>query len=128
MEKLVADELTIEVSRGKTTLNAVWRGKSTSREPGKVLKPFFDRLLVAAKAQGLGLEHRFEQMEHFNSSTIAEVIQLIHGARQQSVPLTLRYDARVRWQALSFDALRRAMQVFASDASSPVLIVGEDAA
>lgn len=114
MDRLQAEELTIEVTRESGALVAVWRGKSTSREPGKHLRPFFTTLLERAATQKLQVRMQFEQLEHFNSSTIAEVIQLIHSARTAGVPIFLHYDSTLRWQALSFEALRRAMQHFAS--------------
>lgn len=124
MDRLVADELSIEVTHDTGALVAVWRGKSTSREPGKHLRPFFASVLEQARAKKLRVIMRFEQLEHFNSSTIAEVIQLIHAARKEGVPIRLHYDQDVRWQALSFDALQRAMKHFANDQTVPVEILG----
>ena len=55
---------------------------------------------------------RFERVEHFNSSTIAVLIQLITSAQDRHIKLTVRYDASARWQTLSFDALKRALRPY----------------
>jgi hypothetical protein len=54
----------------------------------------------------VGLELHFEELDYFNSSTITSLIQLIQEARAKGIPLTYVYDPALRWQKLSFDALR----------------------
>jgi hypothetical protein len=53
----------------------------------------------------------FENLDHFNSSTIAAVIRFIQEARVKAVKLVIVYNQQLKWQKLSFDALR----VFAKD-------------
>ena len=48
----------------------------------------------------------FTKLEHFNSSTITSIIQLIQECRAKGVKLVIVFDAAVKWQKLSFDALR----------------------
>ena len=113
MVNLQADDLLIEVDErepGVLVLN--WLGRSASRSPGAVLHPWFEQLFGVARERGVGLEMRFERLEHFNSSTIAVLIQLINSAQDRRIKLTVRYDANLRWQTLSFDALRRALRPF----------------
>ncbi len=106
MEPLVFGELTLkpEVSSGMLLLR--WHGKSVDRQPGKTLDPYFDQLLDQAVRDATGIEMRFEQVEHFNSSTITSLIGLIQRARARQVKLGLVYDKALKWQRLSFDALR----------------------
>lgn len=99
----------------------LWEGKSSSRDPSLVLKPFFDALLARTVKAGALLEMHFEKLEHFNSSTIASLIQLINGATEQGITLTFFYDGRARWQALSFDAIQRALAPFGAS-SRPVTV------
>lgn len=87
-------------------------GRSSSREAGKTLAPLFDRVLSDAKAEGLGLALHFERLEYFNSSTIAALVQFIRSAHESGIGLTVVYDGAQRWQAMSFDALRRALRPF----------------
>lgn len=106
MENLTAGDLTIEVGSESDALRCVWKGKSSDRQPGTFLAPYFETLLSAASGQGLGLEMHFEELEHFNSSTITALIRLIQAARKQRVKLVMVYDQNLKWQRLSFDALR----------------------
>jgi hypothetical protein len=87
-------------------------GKSASREAGKVLAPLFDEALAVARAEARSLSFHFEQLEYFNSSTIAALVQFIRAAQEAGVSLEVVYDARQKWQAMSFDALRRALKPF----------------
>ncbi len=107
MESLQAGDLTIEVADdASAALVCTWRGKSTERQPKATLAPYFDQLLEAASSGGVPLEMHFENLEHFNSSTITVLIRLIQNARSRGVKLVMVYDAELKWQRLSFDALR----------------------
>lgn len=108
MQSLVVGDLRIDaiVEEAPPTLRLVWSGKSTSRQPGAALTPYFRDALTAAGARNVALELRFEELEYFNSSTITAIIQLIQDARARAVKLILVYDQALKWQKLSFDALR----------------------
>ena len=115
MVNLQSDELLIEVDEREPKLLVLnWLGRSASRTPGAVLHPWFEQLFSVAREREAALEMRFEKLEHFNSSTIAVLIQLINSAQDRRINLTVRYDASLRWQTLSFDALRRALRPFNS--------------
>jgi hypothetical protein len=121
MESLTLEDLTIQIEPiVGGTIRVLWSGKSNSRDPGRLLVPYFTRLLKEATATKSSVEMRFEKLEHFNSSTIAAVIQVINAARDQGVWLTLFYDPNLKWQALSFDALRRALKPFETNQTSRV--------
>lgn len=108
MDDLKASDLTIEVREEASppTLVLSWRGRSADRYPGRVLGPFFAEALDLAATTGAVVEMRFHALEHFNSSTITAVIELIQDARARGVRLVIAYDGAVKWQRLSFDALR----------------------
>jgi hypothetical protein len=95
-------------------------GRSSSREAGKTLAPLFDRALGDAKEQSRTLALHFERLEYFNSSTIAALVQFIRAVHEAAVPLTIAYDGKQRWQAMSFDALRRALRPFEAGGSPAV--------
>jgi hypothetical protein len=113
MENLLADDLTIEVTEPPPPepLTLLWRGKSDDRYPSKILAPYFAEVLAQAEGRGTAVEMHFEKLDHFNSSTIAAVIRFIQDARQRGVKLIIVYNQTLKWQKLSFDALR----VFAKD-------------
>ncbi len=88
-----------------------WIGKSADRYPGRELTPYLQAAIAEAAAQQLPIEMHFERLDHFNSSTITVIIQFIQEARQRGVRLLMVYNQALKWQKLSFDALR----VFAKD-------------
>jgi hypothetical protein len=110
MEGLKAGDLTIEVVEREAppSLQLVWRGKSNDRSPRRALAPFFEKVLAEAQVRGKGapVELVFAGLDHFNSSTITSVIELIQEARGRAVPLVIRYDGKVTWQKVTFEALR----------------------
>lgn len=106
MESLVAGDLTIELVEEPSVLKCNWKGRSIARRPGEELKPYFESLLATASERSLGLEMHFEELGHFNSSTIGTLIVLIQDARRQKVKLSICYDSKLKWQRLSFEALR----------------------
>jgi hypothetical protein len=87
-------------------VEVVWTGRSSEREPSRLLAPFFSSVLKQASTEGLPLTMRFERLDHFNSSTVTTLIAVIRSAQTQGVALTLTYDSQRRWQSLSFEALR----------------------
>ena len=108
MENLVAGDLQIDVGQDAIggPIKLVWKGKSNDRHPGKIFQPFFARILDVAGERGAAIEMHFQQLEHFNSSTITAIIQLIQEARSKGIKLVILFDASLKWQKLSFDALR----------------------
>lgn len=119
---LRSDELTIEVEEKDGLVRLLWKGKSASREPATLLRPFFALVLERALARLSAVELHFEQLDHFNSSTVAEVIKLINDGREKGVALTFFYDRQRKWQVLSFSALERAIKPFESAGGAPVRI------
>jgi hypothetical protein len=108
MQPLRNGDLTIEVTiaDAPSRLELRWLGKSNDRYPGKVLAPFFNEVLATASRRGNLVELRFDALEHFNSSTVGALIELIQRARDAQVRLVIGYDASIGWQRLSFDALK----------------------
>ena len=115
MENLVAGDLRIEampMEEGAVApVQLLWKGKSNNRHPAEALAPYFREVLATAGTRKVPIELHFEKLEHFNSSTITSIIQLIQDSRARSIKLILVYDQTLKWQKLSFDALR----VFARD-------------
>jgi hypothetical protein len=107
MEDLKNGDLTIEVAElPNSVFSCTWRGKSNERNPPEILKPWFDKLLAAVGERNGSIEMHFEKIEHFNSSTITALIKLIQICRKGNIKLAMVYDQTLKWQRLSFDALR----------------------
>jgi hypothetical protein len=107
MENLIANDLNIEVTvTADGVHHCVWRGKSNERNPPEILKPWFEKLMAAVGEKKGSIEMHFEKIEHFNSSTITALIKLIQTCRKSGTKLVMVYDQTLKWQRLSFDALR----------------------
>ena len=107
IEPLVVGDLRIEVLEDAAPrLVLTWHGKSNARQADKIVGPYLEQALERAQALATPLELHFEHLAHFNSSTIASVIQLIQTARARQARLIVYSDPRRQWQRLSFDALR----------------------
>ena len=107
MENLTSGDLTIEVSvTPDSVYSCTWRGKSNERNPPEILKPWFEKLLASVTERKGTIEMHFEKIDHFNSSTITALIKLIQVCRKSNVKLAMVYDQSLKWQRLSFDALR----------------------
>ena len=108
VESLVVGDLHIEATLAEQppTVRLAWTGKSNARQADQLLLPYLERVLDQAAASGRSLELRFEGLSHFNSSTIASVIQLIQHAETRPARLVIVFDPRRQWQRLSFDALK----------------------
>jgi hypothetical protein len=110
MEDLRTEDLVIHVDgREPEYLRLDWLGSSNSGELGDVVIPFFKRVLDDASQDGRVVDMHFEALEYFNSSMVSVIIHFIHEAAKAKVALHIHYDAALRWQALSFDALERAV-------------------
>jgi hypothetical protein len=111
MDQIVIGELTARFQRAVPgSLVVELHGRSASRDASAALAPLFSQIVSAARVEERGVVLRFEALEYFNSSTIAALVQLIRNAQEAGVALEIVYDGRQRWQALSFDALRRALR------------------
>lgn len=122
VDDLVAGDLRIDVVEGAGLVRCDWRGRSVEREADLTLRPYFDRLLARALELGATLEMHFEDLDYFNSSTIGSLITFIQKARRQKVHLRLVYAGTIKWQSLSFDALRmfeKGDQLFELKAAAP---------
>jgi hypothetical protein len=108
MNDFVAGDLRIDVFEAQPPSPArlFWSGRSIERDPERLLLPFYTRVLDAAVHARSAVEMHFERLEHFNSSTVGTVIQLIQEARKRDVKLILVFKETLRWQKLSFEALK----------------------
>jgi len=112
MIDLVAGDLTLTVNPARTdAIELTWLGRSNDRNPDKLLNPYWQITLAEAAQRTLPIELHFQKLQHFNSSTITVIIQFIQEARRRAARLVVVYDQAIKWQKLSFDAMR----VFVTD-------------
>ncbi len=108
MKSLSAGDLSIDVLHedAASPVQLVWSGKSNHRRPSEVLDPFLQEALDVAASGGAPIELLLNRMEFMNSLTIASLVYLIRTAIDRGVGVTLVYASQVRWQRLSFEALK----------------------
>ena len=106
MERYVEGDLSIEVTKESDAYRLAWRGKSSARDPGATLHPFFERVAGAAKDANIGVELRLNELEYFNSSTLAAIIRAIRKFRAQGTHVVVSYAQASGWQRRSCEALR----------------------
>jgi hypothetical protein len=108
MNDFVAGDLRIDVFEAMppAPTRLFWNGRSIERDPSRLLIPFYERILATASDKRATVEMHFERLEHFNSSTVSTLIQLIQDARKRGVRLILVFKEGLRWQKLSFEALK----------------------
>src|SRR5947209_5837229 len=107
MDDLVSGNLRIECADGDgSSIVLTWRGSANDRNPAVTVNPYVRGVYDVATERKSSVEMRFEKLEHFNSSAITALIQLIQEARTRKLRLVLTYDGAIKWQRLSFEALR----------------------
>lgn len=107
MNRLADGDLQIRSERPAPELIRLhWLGRSASRRPDDLLEPFLSGVLEDARQTMAGLEMRFEAMEYLNSATVAVLVHFLHRARLAGIAVRFTYRPSVRWQRLSFEALR----------------------
>lgn len=107
-DRFSAGALTIDavLAGPGSPLTLTWLGRSTDRMAAKLLGPFLGQAIERARSQGVPLELHFEGLDYLNSSTVTAIIQIVQRARDRSVRLAVVFDPSLRWQRLTFDALR----------------------
>ena len=107
MEPLRSGELVIDAAQPAPELIRLdWKGRSAFRHPDEVLNPYLGQVLEHARRTTAGIEMHFESLEYLNSSTVAVLVQFLHRVRSEGLRLCFTYRSSVRWQKLSFEALR----------------------
>ena len=100
------DQLTIEVTEDDANVSLVWKGRSIVRKPNDFVMPIMLDALSVANESGKRLVLDFQELEYMNSSTLTPIIKILERARRGETQLTVIYKESLRWQDLSFAALR----------------------
>jgi hypothetical protein len=106
LQELRSGELRIDSHIDPECLRLVWHGRSAARDPRAVLVPYFEQVIDVARRSGAPVQMHFEGLDYFNSSTIAALIDAIRLGAEHRVPMVMIYKESIRWQRMSFDALR----------------------
>ena len=108
MNNLEKDKLIIKVSKD-LDLNIMalsWQGESNDKNPGAFLYPYFEEIAKEASDHNFSIEMDISEMKYMNSSTISPIIRLIKDLKSKRIKFIILYDGNMKWQDLSFTALR----------------------
>lgn len=98
------NHLKIEVKYGESEVLINWLGESKEREPTKFLTPIFDAIYAHNQTKPLIMD--FTHFEYMNSSTVTPIVKQLERAKRENRKLTIKYKKGLKWQELSFAALR----------------------
>ena len=97
--------LKVEVVVTRNALKLSWQGRSTERDPSKLLNPFFGTLEPHLKTDR-AVELDFRGLEFMNSSTVKPILVFCETASTKARAVNVRYDSHKTWQRLSFGLLK----------------------
>ena len=83
-----------------------WSGKSVDRNPSKFITPLLANLLERNGNSKKTLILDFQKLDYMNSSTITPIIKILERAKRGKVQLVVKYNKLLKWQDLSFSALK----------------------
>ncbi len=106
MEGYAEGDLRIDVETIGDVVRLAWKGKSSARDPGRTLRPFFEEVAKEAAARNATIEMRLNALEYFNSSTLAAIIRSVWRFCDQNTHVRITYRDACGWQRRSGDALR----------------------
>ena len=98
------DGLFIEFTSSEEGASILWRGVSDSRDPGKILAPVMQDLVVRSRGRKLTVD--FSALDFMNSATVAPVLQFIRELEKQGTHTVLVYDVGKEWQRINVQCMR----------------------
>jgi len=94
--------LTLKVKEEKDKVIVDWEGESTDDNPAKYLEPVFNEIF---KDDSRHYVMNIGKLKYMNSGTMTPLITLLKRMTKGEGSFLINYDANVKWQELSFDAL-----------------------
>ena len=105
-ESYVNNALTIEIQDNNDSITAYWTGKSIDRNPSQFINPILVDLVNRSNESNKRIVMDFQKLNYMNSSTITPLIKLLERAKRGKMNVTIQYNQLLKWQNLSFSALR----------------------
>ena len=99
-------QLQVELIQHKDSITVRFLGKSILRDPSEFVMPILVRSLDQATSDDRRLVMDFQDLAYMNSSTLTPVIKILERARVGSGSVTAVYRRSLKWQEMSFAALR----------------------
>jgi len=106
-EKFASHFLTLEKIVGDTSITIRFIGKSNERNPSKFISPILSDVLHQSDSGNKEIVLDFKELEYMNSSTITPILKILDKAtREKNYRITIVYRQSLKWQDLSFSALK----------------------
>jgi hypothetical protein len=106
-ERFTSHLLTLEKIVGEPSITIRFIGKSNERNPSKFIYPILASVLDQSAHSNKGLILDFMDLEYMNSSTITPILKILDKVkREEKYRVTIVYRQSLRWQDLSFSALK----------------------
>ena len=100
------DGLSIQVLEDENIIKVYWKGKSVTRNPAEFITPILLEVLGFAQQHDREIELDFRELLYMNSSTITPLIKILERIRTGDRRVKVLYDRSMRWQEISFLALK----------------------
>jgi hypothetical protein len=99
-------ELKIDVAESQTQVLVAFTGISIARDPAPFIDPILKDAAERAEKRSKELVVDFRSLDRMNSSSVSPILRLLHHAHGGKLRLTLTYAKLLKWQAMSFAALK----------------------
>ncbi|MES0488358.1 MAG: hypothetical protein ABUK01_00095 [Leptospirales bacterium] len=94
--------LKLKVKEEEGNIVVDWEGESTDDNPAKYLEPVFNEIFADVSRNYIV---NIGKLKYMNSGTMTPLITLLKRMTQGTGSFIIKYDAKIKWQELSFDAL-----------------------
>ena len=105
-ESYVSHSLKLEIQENADSITTSWTGKSIDRNPGQFLNPILVKLISKGNETHKRIVLDFRKLDYMNSSTITPIIKILERAKRGKMNVTVQYNKLLKWQDLSFSALK----------------------
>lgn len=116
-QKLVVDELTLEVIFEANQAKIIWSGVCENQEPELSISPFLQEQM--SKLVGCNLTIDFLRCEYVNSASITLLFQLIKQLNARGIKTQILYNLEMEWQRITFRSVKIVTQTL-----SHITVVG----
>jgi len=100
------EQLKLEISDEPDVITVKWLGKSIERDPAKFLNPVLKEIFETANSGRKSILMDFRNLEYMNSSTITPIVKILAETGRDVVKVSIIYSKMLRWQDISFSALK----------------------
>jgi hypothetical protein len=106
-EKFSSNHLTLEKIVDEPSITIRFIGRSNERNPSKFIYPILSDAFDQSTTDRKDIILDFMDLEYMNSSTITPILKILDKVKREGTyQLTIMYNQSLKWQDLSFSALK----------------------